>query len=33
VHKKSETWCVSLLCAVAKEKNIKRIFEKKEKKE
>jgi hypothetical protein len=27
--KKSETWCVSFLCAAAKEKNIKKIFEKK----
>jgi hypothetical protein len=26
--KKSETWCVSFLCAAAKEKNIKKIFEK-----
>jgi hypothetical protein len=29
--KKSKTWCVSFLCAAAKEKNIKKIFEKKEK--
>jgi hypothetical protein len=28
LHKKSETWCVSFLCAAAKEKNIKNIFEK-----
>ena len=30
--KKSETWCVFLLCATAKEKNIKKIFEKKSQK-
>jgi hypothetical protein len=29
--KKTETWCVSFLCATAKEKNIKKIFEKKRK--
>jgi hypothetical protein len=32
-QKKSETWCVFFLCAAAKEKNIKKIFEKNCKKE
>jgi hypothetical protein len=26
--KKCKTWCISLLCATAKDKNIKNIFEK-----
>jgi hypothetical protein len=30
--KKSKTWCVFFLCAAAKEKNIKKIFEKNHKK-
>jgi hypothetical protein len=29
LHKKSQTWCVSFLCAATKEENIKEIFEKK----
>jgi hypothetical protein len=28
VQKKSKTWCVYFLCAAAKDKNIKKIFEK-----
>jgi hypothetical protein len=30
--KKTETWCVIFLCAAAKEKNIEKIFEKRQKK-